>query len=331
MQVGFSSLRAVLVSTLCAVVLVGCVSQSPAPVEVRAPSRPVAVGDSAAPAVARPGYYIVKKGDTLYSIAHANDRDYRELAVWNGLSDPSLIKVGQELRVQPQVDLPSTDLAVVPVAPAVVIDSKPVIGSTPIVSAPVASEPVSASLPAIQKTEPKGGRMAYSVQAWKDLQTAEKQPSVAAPAAQSQPVAQSRPAEVKPAEAKPVSSAADEETEWVWPGAGKVLATFNDNTNKGVDLAGAIGDPVLAAGSGKVVYVGAGLRGYGNMVILKHNNAFLSAYAHNSEVLVKEGQSVQKGQKIAALGNSDSDRPKLHFEIRRQGKPVDPLKYLPPR
>ena len=155
---------------------------------------------------------------------------------------------------------------------------------------------------------------------------------MAASAPSSAPVAQSQPAaQSKPAESKPVPAASEDEPEWIWPSSGKVLATFNDSSNKGVDLAGNIGDPVIAAGSGKIVYVGSGLRGYGNLVIIKHNNNFLSAYAHNSEILVKEGQSVQKGQKIAALGNSDTDRPKLHFEIRRQGKPVDPVKYLPPR
>ena len=101
--------------------------------------------------------------------------------------------------------------------------------------------------------------------------------------------------------------------------------------NKGYDIAGKAGDPVLAAAEGRVVYAGSGLRGYGNLIILKHNNTFLTAYAHNQNVLVKEGQSVSKGQKIAEMGNTDADQVKLHFEVRRQGKPVDPLKYLPQR
>jgi lipoprotein NlpD len=110
---------------------------------------------------------------------------------------------------------------------------------------------------------------------------------------------------------------------------GVVLATFDEQKNKGVDIGGKAGDPVLAAADGRVVYAGAGLRGYGNLIILKHNNTYLSAYAHNQTLLVKEDQSVRKGQKIAEMGSSDADRVKLHFEIRRQGRPVDPSRYLP--
>ena len=110
-----------------------------------------------------------------------------------------------------------------------------------------------------------------------------------------------------------------------------MLAGFDESKNKGLDIGGAAGDPVLASSDGKVVYAGAGLRGYGNLIILKHNNTYLTAYAHNQTLLVKEDQSVKKGQKIAEMGNSDADRVKLHFEVRRQGKPVDPSKYLPAR
>ena len=129
--------------------------------------------------------------------------------------------------------------------------------------------------------------------------------------------------------AKPAT--ADGDINWIWPSGGAVLAGFDEVKNKGVDIGGAVGDPVLAAADGRVVYVGAGLRGYGNLIILKHDNVFLTAYAHNQTLLVKEDQSVLKGQKIAEMGNSDADRVKLHFEVRRQGKPVDPIKYLPAR
>ncbi len=119
---------------------------------------------------------------------------------------------------------------------------------------------------------------------------------------------------------------------WSWPvDGGPVLAGFDEVKNKGIDIGGNAGDPVLAAADGRVVYAGAGLRGYGNLIILKHNNTYLTAYAHNQALLVKEDQSVRKGQKIAEMGNSDADRVKLHFEVRRQGKPVDPAKYLPAR
>jgi lipoprotein NlpD len=126
-----------------------------------------------------------------------------------------------------------------------------------------------------------------------------------------------------------VATGGDEELNWIWPAKGSVIGEFDESKNKGVDIAGAAGDPVLASADGKVVYAGAGLRGYGNLIILKHNNTYLTAYAHNQSLLVKEDQVVKKGQKIAEMGNSDTDKVKLHFEVRRQGKPVDPLKYLP--
>jgi lipoprotein NlpD len=126
-------------------------------------------------------------------------------------------------------------------------------------------------------------------------------------------------------------SANDEGLGFAWPASGSVIAGFDEAKNKGLDIAGKAGDPVLAAADGQVVYAGAGLRGYGNLIILKHNNTFLTAYAHNQALLVKEDQKVRKGQKIAEMGKTDADRVKLHFEIRRQGKPVDPAKYLPAR
>jgi lipoprotein NlpD len=119
--------------------------------------------------------------------------------------------------------------------------------------------------------------------------------------------------------------------DWAWPATGKVITGFSETANlKGIDIAGKAGQSVLASGPGKVVYAGSGLRGYGKLIIIKHNNTFLSAYAHNREILVKEGQLVTKGQKIAEMGDSDADQVKLHFEIRRLGKPVDPAKFLPP-
>ncbi|GHC94553.1 peptidase [Pseudorhodoferax aquiterrae] len=145
------------------------------------------------------------------------------------------------------------------------------------------------------------------------------------------PVAEPAPA---PAPAAPPAVAAaggSEDMAFIWPASGSLIGSFDEAKNKGVDLAGKAGDAVLAAADGKVVYAGAGLRGYGNLIILKHNNTYLTAYAHNQSLLVKEDQTVRKGQKVAEMGNSDADRVKLHFEIRRQGRPVDPLKYLPPR
>jgi len=123
----------------------------------------------------------------------------------------------------------------------------------------------------------------------------------------------------------------DDNLGWIWPATGKIVAGFSESANlKGIDIAGKAGQPIVASAAGKVVYAGTGLRGYGKLIIVKHNNAFLSAYAHNREIAVKEGQQVAKGQKIAEMGDTDADQVKLHFEIRRLGKPVDPAKFLPP-
>ncbi|MFG5779450.1 peptidoglycan DD-metalloendopeptidase family protein [Comamonas sp. J-3] len=133
-----------------------------------------------------------------------------------------------------------------------------------------------------------------------------------------------------PAAAEPAGPA-DSSIAFIWPASGTVVATFDDARNKGVDIGGKAGDPVVAAADGRVIYSGAGLRGYGNLILIKHNNTYLTAYAHNQTLLVKDDQVVRKGQKIAEMGSSDADRVKLHFEVRRQGKPVDPSRYLPSR
>ena len=134
-----------------------------------------------------------------------------------------------------------------------------------------------------------------------------------------------------PAPTAPAVSGSDDQPGFIWPASGTLLAGFDEARNKGFDISGKAGDPVLAAADGRVVYAGAGLRGYGNLIILKHNNIFLTAYAHNQTLLVKEDQAVRRGQKIAEMGSTDTDRVKLHFEVRRQGKPVDPARYLPSR
>jgi lipoprotein NlpD len=123
----------------------------------------------------------------------------------------------------------------------------------------------------------------------------------------------------------------DDELAWAWPAGGTVLAGFDEARNKGIAIGGRAGDPVLAAADGRVVYAGSGLRGYGNLVIVKHNSTYLTAYAHNQALLVKEDQAVRRGQKIAEMGSSDAERVQLHFEIRRLGKPVDPVRLLPTR
>jgi len=157
------------------------------------------------------------------------------------------------------------------------------------------------------------------------------------------PLASNNVASVPPAVVTPPASASataapsapsavsSGELQLSWPAKGNVVGRFDDSKNKGLNIGGTVGEPVYAAGAGKVVYSGAGLRGYGNLVIIKHDATFLTAYAHNRTLLVKEGDSVTRGQKIAEMGNSDADRVMLHFEVRRDGKPVDPMKYLPPQ
>lgn len=303
---------------LLALLFGGCASQAPAPVVERGtpaavPAAPAETRPAPVESVAAAGFYTVKKGDTLYGIALENGQSYRDLATWNNLDDPNRIQVGQQLRVKP----PGSE------AQAPVAVSKPVATPAAIETRPLGTDasPNTESL----KREPRGGKLPYSEDALAKLQKPD-----APPAAESRPEA--RPAAVEQASDKPAPALAGEDSlEWAWPANGKLIGNFVEGSNKGLDIAGQNGEPVQAAASGKVILVSSALRGYGNFVIVKHNAAYLSVYAHNSRILVKEEQMVGKGQKIAEIGSSDSDQTKLHFEIRYQGKPVDPLKYLPKR
>lgn len=154
---------------------------------------------------------------------------------------------------------------------------------------------------------------------------------VAPGAVASRPLDSTTVAPPAPAAAPTPAPAGADDVAFLWPSQGQVIANFDEAKNKGISIAGRLGDPVVAAADGRVVYAGAGLRGYGNLIILKHNNTFLTAYAHNQALLVREDQAVRQGQRIAEMGSSDADRVKLHFEVRRQGKPVDPLGFLPKR
>ena len=303
--------------------LAGCASTIPAPVTeiaptpAAAPTPAVATAPTPAAATApRPGYYTVKKGDTLYGIALDHGLSYRDIAAWNSLDNPNKIQVGQQLRVEaPQ----SAALVAVPTA----VSTPAPVEARPLEAAPVNTETL--------KRGPKGGKQPYSPEALAKLQKSASPPAPGVPPAQQpemKPVG--KPVEA-PAAAPPVAAVDDEGMAWVWPLQGKLIDRFAEGVNKGIDIAAKIGEPVLAAAAGKVVYVGSSLRGYGQLVIVKHNATFLSAYAHNSKILVKEGQNVTKGQEIAEAGSTDADRPMLHFEIRRLGKPVDPLKHLPSR
>ena len=229
------------------------------------------------------GQYVVRKGDTLFSIAFRYGWDYKALAARNNIPVPYTIHPGQTIRFDGRT------------------------GSTP---APVAVAPVSApsssSKTTVLRRQPTGATTTTTVVA----------PSVA-----------HKPAPV------PTPAAGPAPTGWGWPSNGILIGKFSSNgsLNKGIDIAGDLGQPVLAASDGTVVYAGSGLRGYGELVIIKHSETYVSAYGHNRRLLVREGQQVKVGQTIAEMGSTGTDRVKLHFEIRRQGKPVDPLQFLPRR
>lgn len=286
--------------------LVGCASHTHrAPVEERGRSS-TSSSSSATSSTAtkpppgienagKPGYYTVKPGDTLIRVSLDVGQNWRDIAAWNNLDNPNVIEVGQVLRVAPPETAASSGIA----------SAKP-ITSPKIESRSLDANKGAASKPAVAASGVASGASASSGTA-----------SAASAAA---------------SESKESKEAKDsEEPAWGWPSNGPTLAGFEEGKRKGVAIGGKAGDPVLAAGDGRVVYAGSGLRGYGNLVIIKHNGDYLTAYAHNQTLLVKEDQVVRKGQKIAEMGSTDSDRVELHFEIRKQGKPIDPLKELPPR
>lgn len=311
-----------LAALLPAFLLAGCLTQPPAPSVDRSPS---AQSKSAAPVPSGPGYYAVKKGDTLYRIALEHGQDYRDIAGWNNITNLNSIKEGQVLRVAPPGAADQSGGAVV---------SKPVAVGSAVETRPLdKAAPAAAAVPEGVKREPKVNKEPYSDEAYARLgrsgETLDK-PAEVKPEPKPEAKVEPKP-ESAPTPAPAHTAAGSDDIGWIWPSAGKVLTPFSESGNRGLDIGGKAGDPVFAAGDGKVVYAGNGLRGYGQLVIVKHNNTFLSAYAHNQKILVKEGQQVGKGQKIAEMGNTDSDVVKLHFEIRRQGKPIDPLTYLPKR
>lgn len=247
----------------------GCATRlSPAPVVDRSSGR------SSEPV--EPGYYRIKRGDTLLRIALDHGQSHRDIAEWNNIADPNLIEVDQVIRITP----PKTTRA----------------ASTKI--------EVKQEKPGIAKEAPK---------------PVDKQPNKEDKLAKQ---------EVVPEKAKPDASG-DLGIRLSWPSKGEVIERFDEGKSKGIGIAGKSGDAVQSAADGKVVYAGNSLRGYGNLVIVKHDNTYLTAYAHNKTLLVKEGDMVKKSQKIAEMGNTDADRVKLHFELRKNGKPVDPIAYLP--
>jgi lipoprotein NlpD len=340
---------------VCALVLciAACASRQPAPVEDRtprppppvvvAPPPPVPEAEAKAPeADWRPQTYTVKRGDTLYQIALDHGLDYRELAAWNNVENVNVIRVGQLLRLSAPTETPAGSSAAVQTAP---LRTPP-----PLASADAAAPPGPSPVPGARntenyKTQPKAIKEPYSEQALRDVQRGPAPAPAAVPAPAPEPAAppvvarvEPKPAEapapaarVEPPKAAPDAADGDDKVDWAWPAKGKIVTGFSEAASlKGIDIAGTSGQAVAASAGGKVVYAGTGLRGYGKLIIIKHNGTYLSAYAHNKEILVKEGQQVTRGQRIAEMGNTDADQVKLHFEIRRQGKPVDPLRYLPP-
>jgi lipoprotein NlpD len=250
-----------------------------------------------------PGYYRVKPGDTLYRIALENGQNYRDISAWNNLTNPNQIEVDQLLRVVPpgaNTAALTPGVATAPIGPNGTVQSAPLANNAPAA--------VGAAMPPLYGASPNG---------------------TTGPATNGATANGAVPA--TPGAASDTGSAAAGNVAFAWPVRGPLLNTFNDTTNKGVNIGGSAGEPVKASADGRVVYAGNGLRGYGNLIIIKHDATYLTAYAHNRALMVKEGDAVTKGQKIAEMGNSDSDRVMLHFEVRRQGKPVDPLKYLPPQ
>lgn len=251
-----------------------------------------------APAAEESGaIYIVKKGDTLYRIALDKGQNYSDIVAWNNLANPNDIKVGQKLRVAPP-DASASQNGV---------ELHPVIAATSGQN---------------NKSGPRADKRPYS-----DATLAEMQKSDTLEV----PVGKTTTRQPDKMAENSSEPRLNDEIVWIWPTEGKVIANFDDNKNKGIDIAGKLGQDVVSAASGTVMYAGSAIKGLGNLVIIRHSDSMVTAYAHNRVILVKEKQIVSKGQKIAELGNSDSDSVKLHFELRKQGKPLDPLKYLPGR
>ncbi len=326
---------AALLAALMMLLFAGCMTGRPAPVSDRArpgkaPSAPAGKPGAAAAAaaetpVATPAdasvvvtplspvsgpAYTVKQGDTLFSIARANNVAMRDLATWNEIEVPYAITIGQQLRLTPPGGMA--------LAPPDGSGSKP----------PAAADGAPRSGDGKLKSQPLAQRVPYSEQAYAQMR-AVPVPGKPDVKAEGKPeVAAETRTDAKP-EAKPDKPRTDGEVNWAWPVQGKVIGTFNEGTNKGIAIAGKRGQAVHASAAGRVIFSGSGIRGLGNLVVIRHNKNYLSVYAHNDKLLVKQGQNVVRGQPIANMGSSDADKVKLHFEIRRQGKPVDPMKLLP--
>ena len=300
--------RVVLIPGLL-MLLASCAQNPPAPVVDMTRTIPSAAEVAAAareqqPArqEAAPGHYLVEKGDTLYSIAFHNQLDWQELAQWNGIGAPYTIVPGEDLRLT-RPPASQSGGAVTTYGT----------GQQAVTGKPVSARPIAAAKPAGAASAPA---------------SPPPKPVAAAPAATVvTPPSTSKPANTPPSSpSRTVAGLA-----WHWPAEGPLLSTYvaSDPTRQGIDIGGRRGLPVRAAADGVVVYSGNGLVGYGELVIVKHSDTYLSAYGHNRERLVKEGEQVKAGQQIATMGSSGTSRTELHFEIRKHGQPIDPLGFLP--
>lgn len=312
-----------------------CVSKpDPAPVVERQLGRYSDEGDNATKGLLDRKTYIVQSGDTLYSIALRHGLDINQLARINNITDPRELRVGQELYLQ---TLPAEGL----------ISQQESLTSQPTLYSIAQPEDVGVVTGGYQpgfsetgekasesfKTEPKGVLLPYSDSARDQLNNQSKTVSAQKLAEKNSDSYQvgsvGGGGNSDPGQSISVS-ANKSGINWGWPADGQIISRFSEKS-KGVGISGSFKQPVLASASGTVVYSGNGLRGYGNLIIIKHNDSYLSAYGHNSKIFVHEGENVSKGQKIAEMGNTDGGVVKLHFEIREKGKPVDPLGYLPVR
>lgn len=333
-------------------------------------ARPAEVGDSvrkpaapgkkpSRPALAQPhgDYYIVRAGDTVFGIAFRAGLNFRELAAWNNIGEPYTIRVGQRLRLRSPVvvatpSAPATHAAAS--TPANFNPAKPTTRAVAISPPPIKPVAVAAPArtPALQPlySSPTGSTT-VATGTGKPVASGERiatrplsmDGSTAGPVASSStPLPAMTSASATSVAAYPTGSAdaltsivldSSAVPQWRWPSQGPLIGRFmaGEQTQQGINIAGSAGQPVLAAADGVVVYSGAGLVGYGELIIVKHSNEWLSAYAHNRRRLVVEGAEVKVGQSIAEMGRTGAVRDMLHFEIRRNGKPVDPLHWLPAR
>ncbi|WP_106478768.1 peptidoglycan DD-metalloendopeptidase family protein [Phytohalomonas tamaricis] len=325
-----------------AVTLTGCVSNTSAPV----------IEDASFNQSAPKGLYTVKRGDTIYSIAWQQNIDFRQLAELNNLAPPYNIQPGQSLRLDNGTTAPTGPVDQSSGVRTIALGDTTQQGSSDDTddswllsdqSAGSSPQATPSTSPNVSNTAAKSamtvsGGAAGAVASAPSSSSPSQKSDQAGSSSASQPSSQQETGTSVAGE-QPVAPSTKRtytpvsNVNWQWPVMGDIVGTFADKTNltAGIDIAGQKGQSVKAAGPGIVVYAGSGVRGYGNLIILKHNDHFLSAYAHNDTLRVKENDVVETGQVIATMGSSEADQVKLHFEIRQDGQPKDPLKFLPDR